>query len=247
MAVLLAPGEGRYSEPAPTSEFSKFPMHMVHPGFSPGTVGEEIKSPHGFSYHVGGTAIRFPPVLVWTEDQEQQHAAQGYVSIGKSDPAAFARAVAEARPIEPDHKPEPYPKWVGGKVANNAEEEARILGVPVASSEPAEAAPSIDTEVNTLEVWPKQAPGLGGGASAEDEIAALEARLAALRASRAEPIVTLNEDAITEPLVMKEPQAESHGVPPLMASDRPRELTHGERIRLGKERAALRRLEAKTP
>jgi hypothetical protein len=50
----------------------------------------------------------------------------GYVSIGKSSPAAFAEAVrSNAPPIE-DHVAVEYPKWIGTKLVKSAEEEAAL-------------------------------------------------------------------------------------------------------------------------
>lgn len=209
MAVLLAPGEGRYSQPASPAQHVEYPKHMVHPGYQPGTIGQEVKSPHGFSYYIGGTAIRFPPVLVMNADQEEMHAAQGYVSIGKSDPAAFARAAAAAVPVDPDHVPEPYPKWVAGRVVNSAAEEAVALGQP-APEPPVEVVPE------------KPAPEL--------ENARLRAELAEMRA--------LLESATAPPVVEPADPAESgpRTIDDLLAAD-PATLTHGEKVRLGRHRA----------
>lgn len=168
--TMQRPGQGIVNPAGPTAVHSEYPKHMAHPGYQPGSVGDEVKSPHGFSYHVGGTSIRFPPVLVHDEDQEEYHKSQGYVSIGKSDPAAFARAVASAAPTAEIHEPDPYPKWIAAlnRSVGSAEEEAEALGLsnegaprtllapemPSTSSEEPGAEPALSAEVNTLEVWP---------------------------------------------------------------------------------------------
>lgn len=244
--TLLMPGQGIVKEPLPVSDHTEYPKHMIHPGYQPASVGTEVRSPHGFTYFIGGTAIRFPPVLVMDADQEARHAADGYVSIGKSDPAAFARAVAASAPPVTDYKPDEYPKWVNGRVVNSAEEEAELLGLPMpaATSEAPATAPEVDTEVNSLEVQPAPMPGLGGDASEEDEIAALEAKLAALKAKKAAPIVTLNEKAIDEPLVMKETVTQANtpaDVGVALSEEKPREMTRGEKIKLGMARKKAER------
>jgi len=69
---------------------------------------------------------RFLPVLVYNEDQEAIHAAQGYEPQGHSDPSAFARMVTIATNSDPNYEPQEYPKWVGARIANNADEERTI-------------------------------------------------------------------------------------------------------------------------
>lgn len=137
MAVLLEPGKGQYREPPPTAEHSRYPLHMDHPGFQPGVPDREIKvmdpqtgRPTGQLIYTGSKPIRYAPVLVHDADQEAGHAAQGYRPVGKSDPAAFAKAVASAAPPVLNYQPDEYPKWVNGQVANNLEEEAALLGEP---------------------------------------------------------------------------------------------------------------------
>ncbi len=158
--TMQRPGAGIVRPNGAATTHSEYPKHMVHSGYQPGKVGTEIKSPHGFSYHVGGEAIRFPPVLVTDEDQEAYHASQGYVTIGKSDPAAFARAVQAAAPSAEVHIPDAYPKWIAalGRSVDSAEEEAVALGLtndgapapPATSSEEPSDAPALSAEVKSL-------------------------------------------------------------------------------------------------
>lgn len=168
MAVLLAPGEGRYREPAPILAHNEYPKHMAHPGYQAGKVGQEVTSPHGFKYHIGGEAIRFPPVLVNDADQEAYHAAQGYVSIGKSDPAAFARAVEQMAPPALDYKPAEYPKWIGrlNRTVDSAEQEAELLAQ--LDEAPAAAPPPVKTdEQMRIEYLEAELARLRGGPPAE--------------------------------------------------------------------------------
>jgi len=113
---------------APMLEHNEYPKHMVHPAFQPATLGTEVKSQSGYSHWVGGTAIRLAPVLVHTEDQEEYYAAKGYVSQGKSDPDAFTRAHAAGTKAMSGYAPQEYPKWAGGVLVNNREEEDAALG-----------------------------------------------------------------------------------------------------------------------
>lgn len=129
-------------------EFNEYPKCMAHPGFHPGDIGTEVRTPSGYSHYVGGTPARFAPVLVHSPDDEEYYAAKGYVSQGKSDPAAFARAAAAAAPAGASYVPVEYPKWAGGVLVNNADEEAEALAArreqlaikePEAASAPTQA------------------------------------------------------------------------------------------------------------
>src|SRR5579859_2074773 len=122
---------------------------MTHPQYRPGKPSPEVKSPHGFTYHGIGEPVRFAPVLVKTQQDEEYHASLGYVSQGKCDPAAFDRAVGAGQiPEQVAHKPLEYPKWVLGKLCANAEEEQKVLGGPTMAQIVAEdAAPALNAEV----------------------------------------------------------------------------------------------------
>lgn len=144
--TMQVPGQGIVPQGRPTMDHKEYPKMMTHPQFQPGKPGPEIKSPHGFTYHTGGTPIRFPPVLVRTPDQEEYHKSLGYETLGKSDPDAFNRAVGAGQ--IPDHVayvPLEYPKWVLGKMVHSREEEDRLTG-----AQPAPALPETHTEVKTL-------------------------------------------------------------------------------------------------
>jgi hypothetical protein len=126
MAMMIHHADAIDRGEAPAPEFVEFPKMMTHPAFEPARPAEEVKLPGGSIQFVGGTNIRFPPMLVQNQDQQDYYEAQGYVSQGKSDAAAFARAQTQA-PAPANYVPQEYPKWVGGKIVNDAEEEAQAL------------------------------------------------------------------------------------------------------------------------
>lgn len=186
--TMQRPGEGIVHATQPTQEHQEYPKHMRHPGFAPAEIGQKVKfgDPEGpgFTYNQGGKPARYPPVLVHHATDEEHHKSLGYVVVGKSSAEAFLKAVqSNAPPIE-NHVAVEYPKWVNGKLVHSAEEEAKLTGQPMpGSSEAASDAPAVNTEVNT--------PVPAGSRveqpiSDDDEIAALEARLASIRAKKAD-------------------------------------------------------------
>lgn len=135
-------------------EFNEYPKIMTHPAFTLGEPAQEVKHPGGRIEFVGGSAVRFPPVTVNTPDDEEWYAAKGYVSQGKSDSKAFAQAVAAAAAAKTPngYVPQEFPKWAGGVLVNDAEEEAAALlkrraqlglAADKPADEPIEAAPDI--------------------------------------------------------------------------------------------------------
>ena len=105
-------------------EHNEYPKHMHHPHSQRGKTEkvEEYLSDKKANWQ--GTPDKYPPVLVYNVDQEEQHRAQGYYTIGSSSPEAFAQAAAI--PLAPDYIPEEYPKWVGDKLVHSAEEEREL-------------------------------------------------------------------------------------------------------------------------
>lgn len=143
--TMQKPGEGIVRPGGSATEHQRYPLHMRHPGFQPGIPDKEIKvvdengRPTGQLLYRGSQPIRYPDVLVHDADTEARHAADGYRPLGKSDPAAFAKAVAAAVPVKDSYQPVEYPKWVNGKLFNSAEEEAAALGTePPGASAPGE-------------------------------------------------------------------------------------------------------------
>jgi hypothetical protein len=166
MAIIQQHADGIIRDAPPSKEFNEYPKYMTHPAYQPGHVGPEVRSPGGFTYYVGGTSIRYPPMLVPDANQEEYYASQGYVSHGKSDPAAFAAAVAAGPPPSEDYQPKEYPKWVGDFLVNNREEEEiaahkrRVqLGIDEPAPEPLAPEPVPEVEVPVAELpWTEIAP-----------------------------------------------------------------------------------------
>ena len=240
--TLLRPGQGIVRPNGPATQHSEYPKHMVHPGFQPGKPDREVKvidpetgTPSWKVAYTGGKAIRFPPVLVRDEDQEAYHASQGYVSIGKSDPAAFARAVAAAAPTAETHEPAQYPKWIAalGRSVDNAEQEAEALGLPAperpVGSEDA-GAPSLTAEVKTLLDRPDIArldaleKKVDAIVSSFDRMAAMLERVVSGQPTAAVPEPPAASSATSVP---KSPQADA----PVQRSAE--SIARGEKIRAG--------------
>lgn len=131
-------------------QHDRYPMFMKHPGYWPGSVGPEVTDESGFKHNAGGLPARFPPVQVENADQEEQYAAKGYVPAGKSDPTAHLRLIASAGSGNYDHQE--YPKQVGDRVANSAEEEAAIRASDLARAREA------DTDANWHQPSAQPAP-----------------------------------------------------------------------------------------
>lgn len=120
--------------PPPIPVFEKFPMVMRHPHerksvpvLVPGTQRHDaMGNPIAGTGVYQGTPDFMPPVHVHNQDQEDYYHAQGYVSAGTMDAAAFDRIAAA--PIAPPHDVQEWPKWVNGKLCQNAEEEAAASG-----------------------------------------------------------------------------------------------------------------------
>lgn len=209
--TMEQPGAGIVRDAGPNKQHEEYPRYMTHPAFRPGKPDKEIKVFNDAGQEVGkrymgGESIRFAPVMARTAAQRDEHLAAGYQDNGKTDAAAFQRLVASAEPVRENYVPIEYPKYVFGKIVDNAEQaEAWLIEMNInADGSPREAAPkssepsvlddlacapALDTEANTLEVWPA-VPGAAAGsevASEEDEIAALEAKLAALKAKKSVP------------------------------------------------------------
>jgi hypothetical protein len=178
----------------PTREHKEYPKYMTHPAYQPGRVGEEVRSPAGFSYHVGGTPIRYPPMLVRDADQEEYYRSQGYVTQGKSDPAAFAAAVQAMPPPDENYRPKEYPKWVGDFLVNNREEEEAAahkrrvqLGIePPGEEDAPEITPTDPVPEIAHEAPPEPAPSPESNPPPAPQTALLDARMTALEADMSE-------------------------------------------------------------
>jgi hypothetical protein len=171
MAILQQPGTGLVTAEPPTREFKRYPLMMIHPAYQPGRPGLEVTSPLKVTYNLPGTAIRFAPVLVHNEKDEEYHKAQGYVENGTCSMDAFRQAVEGGYQSTTQHEVIMYPKWVKGKLVNSEEEEAALLGE---TSEPA-GTPKLEAEVASL----LERPDVAKPETREQRIARLKAELAA--------------------------------------------------------------------
>jgi hypothetical protein len=111
------------SETHESPQYQDYPKLMVHPGFQPATLGTSPDDRKGLPGKIG-QPVKFPPVTVNNEQQEDYHAAQGYTPAGKGNPAAFVSA--HTSPETPYHRLE-YPKYVGEIVVNNEDEELAAI------------------------------------------------------------------------------------------------------------------------
>jgi len=129
-----------------SDEYEDYPLMMTHPSWRPSQV--TITEASGSKVTAFGTPDAFPPVTVNNADQEEQHAAMGYVRRGKADPSAWAHLTASAPPV--DYVPERFPMWVNGVLCENEDDEAEALKVSNVAAHPAEP------EVSEVEMLKRQ-------------------------------------------------------------------------------------------
>jgi hypothetical protein len=98
------------------TQYQQFPMWLHHPAFEAAVISDDPTR---------RKPIRFPPVLVHSEDQMQQHMAMGYEPGGTPNPRAFEARVAMG-PVQP-HAHQEYPKWVGDRIVHSEAEELALL------------------------------------------------------------------------------------------------------------------------
>jgi hypothetical protein len=127
---------------------------MAHPGFRPAKVST---TPYESTPQV------FPPVTVNNEDEEEYHAAQGYVPAGKGDPSAYA--MAHASPPPDNYEPQEYPKWVNGVLFNTKQDEDAHEWPSQAAPEPAHEPVDYEAQIAALtaQLAAAQAPKNRGG------------------------------------------------------------------------------------
>ena len=116
-------------------EYQLYPVTMAHPAYKaarslpiPGT--EKLNAqgdPIPGSGDYQGTAERLPPVTVCSDQEREFYEAQGYKFAGDCDPSAYAAAHSSAPPDS--YVPQEYPKYVGGVLVNDEDEELSLLGV----------------------------------------------------------------------------------------------------------------------
>jgi hypothetical protein len=90
--------------------FAEYPKQLVHPQHRPAVIAKWDHSIKKAEDQPQGLPERFPSVVVYNLDQEQEYAAKGYVPSGKSDPEAYRRAMTGNEPKSA--APLLYPKWL---------------------------------------------------------------------------------------------------------------------------------------
>ena len=213
MASLINHADGIVRDVRAAPEFNEYPKMMTHPAYDPGSIGDAVQGPGGFTHHINGRPSRLPPVLVKTPDDEEFYASRGYVSQGKSDAAAFHRAHTMAHAAPPIERQE-YPKWAGGIIVNNAEEEEEALAGRRAQLGLEEAAAAeAETEAVVAEAAPGEVDALKatirglhtelreGEASRREqaeEMAAMKAQMAQMMEMLTAPVTTPTEPPAAE-------------------------------------------------
>ena len=134
----------------PNPQYQRYPLTMVHPGFVAGHVGTEIQDKSGFKHFVGGRGAQFAPVIVKNEDQEESHAAMGYIPAGKTDPVAWVTAHSHAIEVN-SYTPQEYPKRVGDVDVYDKDEEARVRA-KMAADEARQAEQSRQAALNPVPI-----------------------------------------------------------------------------------------------
>lgn len=240
--IMIRGHEAIVHDEPPTQTHNEYPLHMVHPGFQPATVGEEVTHPSGrFKYHVGGTSIRFPPVLVLNADQRAYQESQGYVVQGKSNPDAFARAM-QSLSTSPTQERIEYPKWVGGVLCNSPEEEA-----VAAEKRRAQLGIVHKTDQDYVAEGLEREDAMIAGIKSPEQlqIEALQAQIAEMNANMAKLLALVpataaapppdNLDEIRRLASAGEPLIDIH------KDTDPSSLTHGQKIAAGRARKAAER------
>jgi hypothetical protein len=170
---------------------SEFPVWLHHPGFRPAVISMGMAG-----VRVPSQPIRFPPVLVYNQNDYDEYTAKGYnpgsrpanfQPIIRPDPTYTPRQNIRARDKNEDFIPPPpvsdYPRWVNGMVAHDAAEEAAILAAPPEPAPPDSA---------------ERAEPLAELAAVRQQLADLQVKFDALMAERAahpavKPLTTLND------------------------------------------------------
>jgi hypothetical protein len=81
---------------------AKFPVLLKHPGFQPAIISTELSIP--------GRSVRFPPVMVNSQNEVDYYQAQGYEVTDKIDPRYFEPVAGDA----PTYVNQRYPSWEHG-------------------------------------------------------------------------------------------------------------------------------------
>ena len=96
----------------------EYPKWMEHPGFQPAVIHPDNPRLN--------TSMRYGPITVSSKDEEEERAAMGYRPVGVYNPKAY-ESVKAGMETKAAYVHQEYPKWVGDKIANNEEEERKLL------------------------------------------------------------------------------------------------------------------------
>lgn len=102
--------------------YSDYPAFMTHPGYAPAVLAPETKRGQPNSV---GSPVRYPPVTVNNQDQQQQYEAKGYVRQGQPSARAFATATAVIPQTYGGGLE--YPKYVGDTLVHTPDQELAAL------------------------------------------------------------------------------------------------------------------------
>lgn len=95
-----------------TREFARFPMWMRHPAQQAAVISDDYAGGERRATDARpGAPLRFPPVMVENEDQEEYHRAQGY-EPSAGNPTAFLKATVAPEP--PGYQRHEYPRMLPG-------------------------------------------------------------------------------------------------------------------------------------
>lgn len=101
-------------------QYEQYPLWLQHPGFQGAVLSTDGNL---------GSPLKFPPVLVYDDNQRAEYEAKGYEAKGVPDPKSFikARSVEE---LPPDYDPNDneYPKYVLGQIVNTRAQEEALRG-----------------------------------------------------------------------------------------------------------------------
>lgn len=222
--------------PAAIAEGTEYPLMMVHPEHVDAVPDEKV--PHSVDggpvtfVTVPGKPERYPHRTVATAAEELAWRAKGYDRPGVCDPAAVEASIA--MPYDPNRGDQEWPKYVQTGVDP--------AGKPIMTLM---QDPAIKPEVKAYPMWittgkdPNTGDVIGKAVDSLDEHIALCRKLGMpdpggeRPAPPPVPVPSVNFDIETTP-ISSEPTE-------IACSDAPAPLSHGDKIRLGRERKKAER------
>ncbi len=150
----------------------KYPVWMKHPAFQPAVIADANVTGGNI---VRGRSVRFPPVMVNTDDEVAYYEAQGYTATDKIDPHMFDPVVGDA----PPYAYQEYPSWVANADGKNVlvQNEAQHRAAnPGAFSGPPEPAKPVPPAPRSMQAIITEAAALAAGGATLEEIAGFLAK-----------------------------------------------------------------------